>query len=312
MKITRLCPAKINLFLEVTGKRADGYHELETLFAKINLCDTLCVRAVPAGTTRITLTLGGPVAQQLRADRTNLVWRAAELFLAHFGLHAEADISLDKHIPTGAGLGGGSSDAAGVILALCEIFGKDKNELLGACAKLGADVPLFLFEDTFQKGEGIGEKLTPLPYRAPLPYAVLVYPHLAVPTKGIFARLKLPAHGEVLTRRAQLHTIIMNLQQGKPLADWKDLLFNRLEESVLPFEQAVREVMTDLSNLHAGFCRMSGSGSTCFALVETEQQAHALAKQLSRADRDIYITTFREKPHANNGNQNSSDGRGAS
>lgn len=313
MKITRFCPAKINLFLEVTGKLPSGYHELATLFAKVNLGDTLVVEAEPAADTHITLTMTGPVGKYLQADHTNLVWRAAEAFLTHFNMHARIALALDKHTPTGAGLGGGSSDAAGVLLALCEMFHKDKNELLHAAAKLGADVPLFMYEDTFLKGEGIGEILTPVAYRGPLPYVVLAYPHLAVPTKGVFARLKLPEKDEVLTRLTQLNKIIMNLEQGAPLPRYKQLLFNRLEESVVPFEHAVAEILADLAETGTTCYRMSGSGSTLFALVESKAEAQALARALSRPERSVYITTFREKQqHANNGNQNTLNERGSS
>jgi 4-diphosphocytidyl-2-C-methyl-D-erythritol kinase len=307
MKVTRFCPAKINLFLEVTGKLPSGYHELATLFAKINLGDTLSVDACSAPDTRITLALTGPVGKFLQADQTNLVWRAAQAFLDYFNMHAHIALALDKHTPTGAGLGGGSSDAAGVLLALCEIFGKDKNELLAVAAKLGADVPLFMYEDTFLKGEGIGEKLTPIPYRGKLPFIVLIYPHLPVPTKGVFARLKLPNREEVLTRLSQLNKIILNLEQGAPLPLYKQLLFNRLEESVVPFECAIREVLTDLANTGTEVYRMSGSGSTLFALVENEHQVQDLVAALSRPERDIYVTKFLESKHANNGNQNTSD-----
>ena len=307
MKVTRFCPAKINLFLEVTGKLPNGYHELATLFAKINLGDTLCVEAVPAAQTRITLTQTGPVGKWVQADQTNLVWRAAQAFLDFFNMQAHIHLSLEKNTPTGAGLGGGSSDAAGTLLALCEIFKKDKNQLLATAAKLGADVPLFMYEDTFLKGEGIGEKLTPIPYRGPLPYVVLIYPRLALPTKGIFARLKLPTPKEVLTRLTQLNKIIENLQQGAPLPQYKQLLFNRLEESVVPFERAVRETLIDLEKTGSGLYRMSGSGSTLFVLVGNEKEAQGLVTALSRPERNIYVTTFQENHHANNGNQNTSD-----
>ena len=100
-------------------------------------------------------------------------------------------MTLDKHTPTGAGLGGGSSDAAGVLLALCEIFKKDKNELLGIAAKLGADVPLFMYEDTFLKGEGIGEKLTPVPAAGRLPFACL--PQYRCAYEGRFCAAETPA-----------------------------------------------------------------------------------------------------------------------
>lgn len=312
MKITRFCPAKINLFLEVTGKLPNGYHELATLFAKINLGDTLCVEAQPATDTCISLDITGPVGKFLRADPSNLVWRAAQAFLDYFRLQTHIKLHLEKHTPTGAGLGGGSSDAAGVLLALCEIFHKDKNELLATAAKLGADVPLFMYEDTFLKGEGIGEILTPVSYCGELPYIVLVYPHLPVPTKGVFARLKLPSREEVLTHCAQLHKIIENLERGVAIPEYKGLLFNRLQECVVPFEYAVREILTDLAKTEAELYLMSGSGSTLFALVKSNSQAQALARVLQRPDRSVYVTTFQETKHANNGNKNTLNERGSS
>lgn len=101
MKITRFCPAKVNLFLEVTGKRPDGYHELATLFGKINFGDTLTVEAVPAPQTNISLTLTGPVAPLLQADASNLACRAARTFLEHFHLTADVQITLENTPPRG-------------------------------------------------------------------------------------------------------------------------------------------------------------------------------------------------------------------
>ena len=235
MKITRFCPAKVNLFLEVTGKLPNGYHELATLFAKINFGDRLTLQAELAPDTKITLRLTGPIGHMLQADESNLACKAARAFLEHFQLTAHIDMTLEKHTPTGAGLGGGSSDAAGVMLALCEIFGKDKNELLPAAAKLGADVPLFMYEETFLKGEGIGEKLTPIEAPGPLPYLVLAYPNTVVPTKGVFARLKLPDQKSVLTNTSNLDKLIAYLRCASPLASWKHLLFNRLEQIQMQF-----------------------------------------------------------------------------
>ena len=264
MKVTRFCPAKVNLFLEVTGKRPNGYHELATLFAKINIGDTLTVDAQPQPETQISLTLTGPIGPMLKADQTNLACRAARIFLEHFHLTARVDMVLEKHTPTGAGLGGGSSDAAGVLLALCEIFKKDKTELLPAAAKLGADVPLFMYEDTFLKGEGIGEKLTPVPAPGPLPWLVLVYPKTVIPTKEVFARLKLPSQETALTNASNLDKLISYLRCASPLAGWKHLLFNRLEECVVPFTNSVRNVLRDLRKTNTDAVLMSGSGSTVF------------------------------------------------
>ncbi len=312
MKITRFCPAKINLFLEVTGKLPNGYHELATLFAKINFGDTLTLQAHPAAETEISLTLTGPIGHVLRADESNLATRAARAFLEHFHLSACVQMTLEKHTPTGAGLGGGSSDAAGVLLALCKIFGKDKNELLPAAAKLGADVPLFMYEDTFLKGEGIGEKLTPVSAPGPLPYIVLAYPNTVVPTKGVFARLSLPKKEVVLTNISNLDKLIEYLRCSSPLAGWKDLLFNRLEECVVPFTDSVRNVLLDLRKTNTDAVLMSGSGSTVFALVETEKDAKDLVNKLQNKERIVFFTTFhRSLKDENNGNQDTSYGRGS-
>lgn len=304
MKKTRFCPAKINLFLEVTGKLPSGYHELATLFAKVNLGDTLTVDATAAETTSISLTLTGPVGAQLQADASNLVWRAAQDFLNFFHLTARVHLTLDKHVPTGAGLGGGSSDAAGVLLCLAEIFNKDPRLLLPTAAKLGADVPLFMYEDTFLKGEGIGEKLTPLHAKGALPWLVLVYPNTPVPTKGIFARLALPSRADVLTNVAKLDKLISAVEDGEPFTKWKGLLFNRLEECVIPFDTSVQNTWCDLRRVHKEGVLMSGSGSTVFTLAETEAAAKAVADQLKSTERTCFVTNFWEKPIGNEDNTN--------
>lgn len=292
MKVTRFCPAKVNLFLEVTGKRPNGYHELATLFAKINLGDTLTVQAVSSPNTSITLRLTGPIGKYLQADNSNLVWKAAQSFLDFFNIHATIDMLLDKHIPTGAGLGGGSSDAAGVLLSLCQIFNKDPHLLLDISAKLGADVPLFMHKETFLKGEGIGEKLTPIQPKGTLPWLLLIYPNTNVSTKGIFGRLKLPSQKETLTNLSKLDRLIGAVTNAVPFYQWKGLLFNRLEECVLPFTPEVKSALHDLQQLQPDGCLMSGSGSTVFTLVETEQAAAELASQLTLGERTCFITTF--------------------
>jgi 4-diphosphocytidyl-2C-methyl-D-erythritol kinase len=165
-----------------------------------------------------------------------------------------------------------------------------------------------MYEDTFLKGEGIGEKLTPVHYKGKLPYIVLVYPHLPVPTKGVFSRMKLPGREEILTRCAQLNKIILNLEQGSPLPCYKQLLFNRLEESVLPFEYAVRKALEDLKKTRATVCRMSGSGSTVFALVENNIQAQEVATAMQGPKCNVYVTTFYERTHANYGSENKHNG----
>lgn len=292
---TYFCPAKINLFLEVTGKRSNGYHELATLFAKINIGDTLTVEAVESPQTHISLKLTGPVGRFLPATPDNLVWKATQAFLDFFNMHATVHLSLEKNTPTGAGLGGGSSDAAYTLRALCAIFKKDIKLLLPLAASLGADVPLFMYEDTFLKGEGIGEILTPIETSNHLPWLVLVYPNTVVPTKGVFAHLTLPSPEKVLTNLSKLDKLIEYLKEGAPLPKWKGLFFNRLEECVLPFTFPVQRTWLDLKQIQGDFVLMSGSGSTVVTFVETEKQAKQLAEKLQCSERTCFATTFYRK-----------------
>ncbi len=300
------CPAKINLFLEVTGKRPNGYHELATLFAKINLYDELTLNITPSDQTEISLSITGPFGKHLPCNSTNLVWRAAQEFLDFFGLRARVEISLEKNIPTGAGLGGGSSDAAYTLLGLGEAFGQPPYTLLPLATALGADVPLFIYPDTFLKGEGIGEILTPVPMGKNLPYLVLVYPNSPTPTKGVFSRLQLPAREKVLTNLTKLDKLIEYAEKGTPLPQWKGLFFNRLEECVLPFSFPVRSAWQELKNELGDFVLMSGSGSTVVAFLETENSAKQLAQKLQTPVRTCFVATFTEMKNDNNRNSHTS------
>ncbi len=308
MKKTFFCPAKVNLFLEVTGKRPNGYHELTTLFAKISLGDYVTVEAVPSSNTSIALQITGPLRKRIPPTPQNLVYKAAQAFLDFYQLHARIRLLLDKHVPTGAGLGGGSSDAAGVLRALCEIFRKNPLDLIDLAAKLGADVPLFLYPDTFLKGEGIGEKLTPIPAGKHLPHLLLVYPNTAVSTKEVFARMSLPTQQEVLTNLSKLDKLIDVVRNGLPLASWGPLLFNRLEEYVLPFVPAVQGAVSTLQQTNESICMMSGSGSTVFTLVGTKQNAQELAVKLQHTKALVYpVAFYRGSKHADYGDKSSSN-----
>ena len=305
-----LAPAKVNLFLEVTGKRPDGYHELATLFAKISLADKLHVEAQPAASEKIRFEITGPLAGQLTATDDNLVLRAVRAFEQQYQLPLHAHIVLEKKIPMGAGLGGGSSDAGTVLRALCQLFHKNPLELLPQAARLGADVPLFLYPDTFLKGEGIGEKLTPVSAAGALPWAVLVYPDTAVPTKGVFSRLQLPTHKQILTSLSNLGKLIQYVESGSLFTQWQTLFFNRLEEAVLPYVCSVRDVKQDFLAL-GSIPLMSGSGSTVFALTTDRKSAEDLAGKINKKGRKVFVVQFGGTTDADNRNSDSLNGGGA-
>lgn len=308
----QFCPAKINLFLEVTGKRPNGYHELATLFAKLDFGDELSVSAVPAKDTQIELYISGPLGQQLAADETNIAYKAAKRFLELFSITAHCRIELEKKIPMGAGLGGGSSDGAGVLRALCQIFNKPRQAVMELAAQLGADVPVFMYPETFLKGEGIGEILTPISAPGPLPYVVLVYPCTVVPTKDVFKRLQLPDKKEILTNCSNLDKLITDIRCGKELSTWKGFLFNRLETCVFPYVSSVRNAREDICKTNAEAVLMSGSGSTVFALVNTREQANDLVNNIRNKERLAFFSAFRRETDENNGNTDTSYGGGPS
>ena len=310
LKISISAPAKVNLFLEVTGKLPNGYHELATLFAKISLADTLHIHAQPAEQENIRFEITGPLATQLSPTDDNLVVRAVRAFEEHYNQPLDIHIVLEKHIPMGAGLGGGSSDAGTVLRALCRLFDKNPLDLLPCAAKLGADVPLFLYPDTFLRGEGIGEKLTAVSAPGILPWAVLAYPDTVVATKGVFSRLKLPPQQEILTSLSNLDKLIRYVKKGQPFTQWQTLFFNRLEEAVLPYVCSVRDVKQDFLAL-GSTPLMSGSGSTVFALTTDRKQAEDLARKISKKGRKVFVVQFGGTTDADNRNSDPSDGGGA-
>jgi 4-diphosphocytidyl-2-C-methyl-D-erythritol kinase len=248
--------AKLNLYLDVLGRRADGFHRLETIFQTIALHDviTLCRDEQGSG---IGLTCNDP---GIPADATNLVWRAAAAFIA--GREREAghlDLHLHKGIPHGAGLGGGSSDAAAVLRLLAHIFPgwHDATSLHRLAGVLGSDVPFFLVGGTAH-GEERGEVLTPLADLPPTRVTV-VMPAAHLPTPAVFKALTDDERGPRAGRGAEWWRAHLQAR------DWPALMHNRLTDAAVRLCPAVGKVLAALRQLGAP-CLMSGSGAACFVL----------------------------------------------
>jgi len=188
-------PAKLNLFLHVTGRRADGYHELQTLFQLIDLADTLCVSV--RGDGEIDRPAGPPGVP----PEADLVVRAARTLKAATGTALGASLRVRKRIPMGGGLGGGSSDAATALLVLNELWdcGLAVEELAALGLPLGADVPVFV-QGFSAWGEGVGERLTPV--TLPETWYVIVHPGVAVSTARVFQSPELTRNSPLITIRA--------------------------------------------------------------------------------------------------------------
>ena len=248
-------PAKINLYLQVLRRRADGYHDLESWMQKITLADRLVISRRPA--PGVTLTVS---EDRLPGDETNLVWRAATAFFAacHLSDTFGADIILEKNIPLAAGLGGGSSDAAAVLLGLnglCDrpLAGPALAEL---GLSLGADVPFFLFPAPAAFVGGIGEILRPAPvlsgYRL-----VLVNPGFPVSTREVFSRLPLTERTKKIKRTPPV-------SRGD---NWDvNGLDNDLEAVTIAMHPEIARIKERLLALGAAAALMSGSGATVFGL----------------------------------------------
>ncbi len=262
--------AKVNLHLAVLGKRPDGYHELLTLFERISLADEVIVEAGPG--RDIELRCGSP---EVPSDRTNLAVRAAEEFRRVSGWRDGVRIHLKKRIPVGGGLGGGSSDAAAVLLALQRLSGSVlPAERLMECARsLGSDVPFFAANVPWALGRDRGDRIEPVPLTATL-WHLLVTPDFLIPTKNVYQAFKLTGPNPDAT------LLIRALEQRK-ISMIRDLLFNALEPTVEALYPEMRRVKAELEEI-AGLSRLmvSGSGSSVFALCGSREEAESAAEKI--------------------------------
>ncbi len=271
---THFAPAKINLGLSVLRQRPDRYHELHSLFARLNVGDTLEIS--PAETLTLQV-----VGADLPSDSRNLVYRAARAYLDAANVQAGANIVLHKHLPLASGLGGGSSDAATTLLALAELYPANV-DLPALALQLGADVPFFLLGSAALV-EGIGEKLTPL--RLPPVPLVLLNPGVEVSARDAYGWLD---EAQGFTPELDIPGILHALATGAEVP-----YFNALQPEVVARHPAIAQALAALAaaGLHSPL--MSGSGSTCFALARSDQHAQAAAKAVAAQFPGWWVTAAR-------------------
>jgi 4-diphosphocytidyl-2-C-methyl-D-erythritol kinase len=263
-KLTVPAFAKINLGLRVLGRRPDGYHEISTVFQTVTLHDTLTFETAPGG--RLELVCSD---QEIPADETNLVLRAASALRERFGVAAGARVGLEKSIPAGGGLGGGSSDAAVTLAALATLWGieTDAGELAEIGARLGADVPFFLTGGT-ASGTGTGADIRPLA-DAPKMHLCVVTPGVRVSTAEAYGALGAPA----LTKEGAL----VNLSVSRTEADFTDSLCdvtsNDFEAVVVRLHPEIGRAREALAGAGARRVMLSGSGSSVFGVFESKGEA---------------------------------------
>jgi 4-diphosphocytidyl-2-C-methyl-D-erythritol kinase len=267
-------PAKVNLSLRVLGRRADGYHDIESLVAFADVGDRLSLTPGDAP----TLTVAGPGAVQTGAEADNLVVKAANALAARVpGLRAGA-FRLEKNLPVAAGLGGGSADAAAALrlLARANKLAPDNLCLHDAACATGADV-LVCLDPRPRVMRGIGEMLSaPLPL--PRLHALLVNPGVAVPTKLVFSGWR-PSALRALKRAADF-AASPNIQNEEQLLDWLASEANDLEAPAIALEPVIADVLASLRAAGCRLARMSGSGATCFALFASAVDSASAGKNL--------------------------------
>ena len=260
MKSIRLrSPSKINLFLRVLGKRNDGYHQIETLFQEIDLADEILLKQTGRGTS--LRVYGAPEIE----TEDNIVFKALRWLEKLSGRKFDVEIELHKNVPIGAGLGGGSSNAAAIILGIRELYDLDWLDVdaIGPLTStIGADVPFF-FRGGTAIGEGLGEKLTPVFIEQP-DQILLVNPGFPVSTARIFAQFSKTLTGEMRPG------ILQGLYGER--RDVRSFLYNELQTIAEREHPSILSVMDALRNLGVENPLMSGSGPTVFGFIDRKIQ----------------------------------------
>lgn len=267
-KLQVKAPAKVNYRLDVLGKRADGYHDLRMVMQRVDFCDDIEIALSETPGVRVVCgSMGVPDGPG------NIAWRAADALLELSGRQVGIDIAITKRIPVGAGLGGGSSDAASVLMGVNDLLelGLSEQKLREIGVKLGADVPFFIFKKP-ALAEGIGDQLTALD-QVPLLWIVLVNPGIHVSTGWVYQNLQ-------LTNKPPVPIIARSYSS---LEEVCELLSNDLEPVTIGKYPLLNELKEMLIASGAGGSLMSGSGSTVFGLFDEEKAARQAADEIAKA-----------------------------
>ena len=276
LAIALRAPAKLNLFLHILGRRADGYHRIESLVVFTDLADTLAIE--PAAT--LSLQVDGAFATMAGDDAQNLVLKAARALQGATGCSAGARITLTKHIPVGAGLGGGSADAAVALTGLNQLWqlGLMPDQLRALAVTLGADVAMCIDAKPAMIS-GIGEVIVPLvaPLSLP-PYALLVHPRVPLLTKDVYAAMRLTHRASMGQAYPRDLTALMATQ-------------NDMQAAAIALNPTVGEVLQALVAMlpEPRLVRMTGSGACCFALVDTQVDAEQAAASIAHVHPDWWV-----------------------
>ncbi len=274
-----VAPAKVNLTLHVTGQRADGYHLLDSLVVFTDAGDL--ITATPAD--NLTLTVTGPFSAGVPTDGTNLILRAAETLRRMRGVIKGAAITVEKHLPNEAGLGGGSSDAAATLKLLADMWDVEPLPMSAPeVVMLGADVPVCLAAPAPIRMQGIGQDLTPAPH-LPNCAMVLINPKVAVPTKAVFDGLASKQNPSMADIPAKM--------DFDTFTDWLARQRNDLQPAAIKAAPVIQSALDRMNKIpQVAFAGMSGSGATCFGITKNMADARHAARIIQVAEMGWWVT----------------------
>lgn len=259
--------AKINLFLHCIGKLPNGYHNLQSLVAFADIYDIIKLKLAKT----YSLNINGDFANTLNNSTSindNIITKTFNLFKKTFNLNSNVEINLTKNLPLGAGIGGGSSDCAVVILGLIKLFNLkiNKEDLIQLALQIGSDIPVCLHQKIAIM-EGIGDKITPYKLNKRL-YIILINPNIILPTKDVFANLTAPYNAKI------------NIANTGNIIDFLKQHTNDLLNSAISIQPSLIDILKELQNTKPILANMSGSGSTFFALYDDFKQINQVLPYL--------------------------------
>ncbi len=283
-KIKLKAYGKINLGLDVLGKKDDGYHDLDMIMQSVDLCDQITITKNDTGEIKVTSD-----TSKIPNDESNLAYKAAKLLIDEFDIKEGVDIEIEKRIPISGGMAGGSTDGAAVLKGMNKLFKLKLSEqdLKDRALYLGADVPFCIIGKT-ARAEGIGEVLTPIPNKLK-GYIVLAKPPISVSTAFVYGRID---ELEV-ANKPDIEAMIAAIKK-KDLQGLADTICNVLEEVTIPDYPIVQEIKDKMIENGALNAMMTGSGPTVFGLFDDKKKAVAAVDALkeSRTLEQLYLAKF--------------------
>ncbi len=264
--ITLKAPAKVNLFLKILRIRKDGYHDIHTLFEKIDISDIITVTPISRG---IKVTSDRPIT---RDPKDNIVYKAAGLLIKKFGIKSGVSIHIKKRIPMAAGLGGGSSDAATVLKGMNRLFDLNigRKRMAALAVKLGADVPFFVSGAAFAIGKGVGERLKPLNIGKKL-WHLVIFPGFKSPTKGVYEAFDRGDFALTLTTPGvRIHP---SISSSTGLRVIEAMLYNDLQCAAISEKKVLGIIIERLTASLGKKVLLSGSGPSVFCLYPSGKEA---------------------------------------